>query len=226
MQVNFNKRQFVDSEGKISILETNPDGTTNYVVPLYVVGQGNLLPEEKLELITDREAQNIAPIYAISNYGRVWHIYKHMFMSPGYTRAGYVTYPLQRRSGGPCNFRAHRLVMLKYRYFEGCEDSKKYEVNHINGIKTDNYVDVPNMPDNLEWTSRVDNSIHAIETGLHNFDDRQFYTDEQIKKVCELLKTGLYSHNQISSMTGVKYYTVTQIFLRNQWTHISNDYNF
>ena len=203
------------------------DGSPEAIVPVYCFKPTDIIhPSEKFSLITDREAEGIDPVYAISNYGRVWHIYSHKFMSPGWDRGGYVTYSLQRRSIGPINFRAHRLVMLKYKYFEGCENTDLYEVNHKNGIKSDNYVDIEGVEDNLEWVSRSENQLHACSTGLHNFDERIFYSYEQINEVCRLLQQRDLTYNEISDITGVKYYTIAMIKERKQWTFISKHYNF
>lgn len=54
---------------------------------------------------------------------------------------------------------AHHLVCLA---FNGPppNDGKRYEVNHIDGNKHNN------VPNNLEWTTRSENTLHALKTGL------------------------------------------------------------
>jgi len=53
-------------------------------------------------------------------------------------------------------YRIHKLVANAF--VDGKKD--RLEVNHINGIKSDN------RSENLEWVSRSENMIHAIKTGL------------------------------------------------------------
>ncbi|MGL5717797.1 MAG: HNH endonuclease [Cetobacterium sp.] len=76
---------------------------------------------------------------------------------------GYVIVTLDRKS-----YKFHRIVMMKLKYVDGCEDM---QVNHINGIKTDN------RSLNLEWCTPQENITHAWETGLSK------YAPEHIEKV-------------------------------------------
>jgi len=85
----------------------------------------------------------------------------------------------------------HRLVAQEFLpKVEG-----KKEINHINGIKIDNNVS------NLEWCSRSENIIHAIDMGLR-----------KIRKV-QQLKNGVAintfrSMHQASKLTGIQYATI------------------
>mgnify|MGYP002641554558 CR=1 FL=1 len=75
------------------------------------------------------------------------------------TKEGYVKYTLSpsNSSQPKRNFRlAHRLVAEAF--IPNLEN--KPQVNHINGVKTDNRVE------NLEWVTAQENVAHATDTGL------------------------------------------------------------
>ena len=87
--------------------------------------------------------------------------------------------------------------------FKSVENMENLQVNHIDGNKQNNSFE------NLEQCTPKENFQHAIDTKLRTFEYIQgertnlsYYTEEDAKKVVELLKTNLYTDKQISEMTG------------------------
>jgi transposase len=80
----------------------------------------------------------------------------------------------------------HALVALA---FLGPRPTDKHEVNHLNGVKTDNTVE------NLQWVTRSENIKHAFDTGLKpsltgsNAPSSKL-TAEQVKEIIALYSAG------------------------------------
>lgn len=157
--------------------------------------------------------------FIVSSYGRVFSMnYKK--------KKGYIHELkfniVKKYLVAPINFngikrqvKVHRIVA--FAFIDNPDKINKCEVNHKNGIKTDNHYW------NLEWCTNKENIIHAHKTGLTNPSHK--YIESQIIKVCKLLESN-ESLVDIVRETNVSYATVTSILYRRVWTHISKHYNF
>lgn len=99
-------------------------------------------------------------LYEVSNLGRIRSLprkgTKGGILRPGKVRKGYHQVSLTRGMRGNPQ-RVHRIVAQAWIP----NPDNKPQVNHKNGIKSDNRVE------NLEWMTNLENMRHAIANGLN-----------------------------------------------------------
>lgn len=156
--------------------------------------------------------------YLISNYGRVYSTISKFLLLPFISNTGYVTFHINGR-----NISAHRMVAMTFIP----TNDLTLDVNHIDGIKTNNYYK------NLEWCTRSENVKHAVQNNLlfkSPIPNKDRYSDDVVNKICECLEKG-YSYREISNYIGIPLSRkLREEFhrIKNRVTkrHISKNYNF
>jgi hypothetical protein len=92
--------------------------------------------------------------------------------------------------------KVHRLVALKYLN----NPIGKPQVNHKNGVKTDNNIS------NLEWATNLENQRHAVNTGLRDLSAVRAAASLVTSKPVIDLNTGVFYSNvrELAALLGVK----------------------
>lgn len=108
----------------------------------------------------------------------------------------------------------HRLVMLA---FVG-ECPSHYQVNHINGVKSDNRLA------NLEYCTDSQNKHHAFDTGLRANKTGQDWataklTDAKVREIKRLLSEGIKG-SEIAKMFGMSRAQISRINTGKHWEHV------
>jgi hypothetical protein len=114
--------------------------------------------------------------YEISNYGRLKN--KTGKINKGAVALdGYVEFGLGKVDKHTICFKGNVLTAIMF--VENDEPLKKKVVNHIDGIKNNNYYK------NLEWTTQSENVIHAMDNGLLNIKKKVIQYDLEGNKIEE-----------------------------------------
>lgn len=127
-------------------------------------------------------------------------------------------YPEVRlRKNGTHTRLVHKLVASAFLVKpEGCT-----QINHINGIKTDNSIV------NLEWVTNSENQLHAYKLGLQpsragEGNGRATLTDKKVTIIKELYNSGKGA-KEVSEILGVSLYTVRAIIAGKTWKFNATD---
>lgn len=137
-----------------------------------------------------KEIQNYEGLYSISNLGNVKNS-KGVILKPNITPKGYFRIQLYKNNKTK-NYMVHRLVANAFII----KKDGKNQINHKNGIKTDNTIS------NLEWVTNSENQKHAYELGLKKpkvkhlvFCESLNIKTRGIDKMVEALKEKGYNAN-------------------------------
>ena len=174
-----------------------------------------------------KDVEGYEGIYSISSNGDIlssgFHFYNarglYCFRKPRILKKclnseGYVTSILTRGKTFK-NVKVHRLVALA---FLGSPPTGKGQVNHKNGVKSDNRVE------NLEWISGQDNIRHAFATGLNYGRKGESSLRSKLKDRDVIDIRDRYSNGEtIASMArsyGVTETCIRLVCKRKSWTHL------
>ncbi len=125
-----------------------------------------------------KEVEQTEGKYEISNYGNFRAKNSLKNIKGFITKFGYVYCNLRFKGQRKWIFR-HRLVADAFLH----KADPNFEVNHINGIKTDNRVE------NLEWCNRSHNVQHAYDTGLKKAKNGK---NHKLARIVLDLNTGVF----------------------------------
>lgn len=149
---------------------------------------------------------NYEGLYYVSNMGRIKKHDGNKIMKQNFCRdylvVGLTDYNHKRKT-----MRVHRLVAQTFKNHDWVVND---EVNHINGIKTDNR-DI-----NLEWIKHSENSKHSFISG----NVVKKLTPKMVREIKTILNEGNVKGYEIAKKYGVSTSTISEIKTNKKWKNL------
>lgn len=160
------------------------------------------------------------PNYEISNLGRLKSLerislrgfkLKEKLIKGGIDTRGYQMIHLVN-NGVRKTLLVHRLVAKEFIP----NPENKYDINHIDGIKTNNF------DYNLEWCTTQENIIHAYANGLCSdktgeTNGRSLLTEKEVLEIRQIKNKRI---SEIAKNYNVSWSCISSIIKRKNWSHI------
>lgn len=175
--------------------------------------QGSCLTKEGLEVSQIKFAKD----YYVSKCGRVFSCkISYMRELKPYNNKGYLVVGVICNDGVRRGFFSHRLVADTYIP----NPLGKPQVNHLDGIKTNNKVD------NLEWTTSHENMNHAYRMGLVNSsgenNPRNILREEDVLYIYNQCLQGA-QRKPLAEKFGIDEATLSDIISKRNWEYLTKD---
>lgn len=160
-----------------------------------------------------RPVSGLSGAYSITSAGRLYSHRRRAFLSPGLDVSGYPRATIRIR-GTRSRMFVHRLVATEF-----CAARPgASQVNHKNGIKTDN------RADNLEWVTASENQRHSVRTGLHlccgKDNPMAKLTEGDVVRIRELVRSGKNAA-EAGAGYGIDRATAWKVATRKSWKHVA-----
>lgn len=165
--------------------------------------------------------------YAVTRDGKIWSHPKqwvnhygginkragHFMSLDNKTKRGYVRVAVDTLNRRGKYFLLHRLIAQTYIP----NPNKLPDVNHKNGIKTDNSVK------NLEWCTPQQNFAHAKENGLYSRGEKHYaskLSKEDVLDIRKMHSQGGTTYSEIAKRYSVLPHCISKIVRRVNWKHV------
>lgn len=142
---------------------------------------------------------------------------RNKILSPGLKENGYL-FLILHKDGKERAMYVHRLVTMAF-----LGDPGSMDVNHKNGVRTDNRLD------NLEYCTRTENIRHAIDVLGNSFsygdkrlgenNGRAKIDDTRVQEIRQMLADGI-NCSEIARRFSMSRYIVNRIKHRQSWNHV------
>jgi len=160
-----------------------------------------------------RDVLEYEGIYQVSSAGRFANCKYERILKPRKHSGGYLNVQLPDKNNKFSNYYMHRLVLESFR------GKSRLEVNHINGIKSDNRLS------NLEYVSHAENLNHARKNGLLDIRGEKNglakLTELDVIEIKKMLKNKKLTHKEIAKKYSVSRSRVTSIKSGTTWKHLN-----